>query len=72
MGYFLVMRETERSSVEMTPLSLQKAAVVRVGPTIMMPSIRACPPMVVIFFAILNLQFFWEPPGLRTFLEKGS
>ena len=57
IGYFLVSRSTCRSSVVMFPSLSQKAAVVRFGPTIMIPSISACPPIVVIFFGISQCPF---------------
>ena len=41
MGYFLVRRGLVISSVEISPFSLQKAATVRWGPTIIMPSSSA-------------------------------
>ena len=59
MGYSFVSRGTEISSVEIWPSSLQKAATVRWGPTIIIPSIRAWPPMVVIFFAMGHGFLSW-------------
>ena len=58
MGYFFVSLGTSISSVEMLPFSSQKAATVRLGPTIIMPSIRAWPPMVVIFFVVFMKRSF--------------